>query len=272
MENKKVTVKIFGEVYTFTTNKSEDYLNKIAEYVDKHMWKACTSVKDPRNNKVQLLAAINIAEEHFETKASINDYRKRIISNEEEINYYKDVIEEIDRDKNRLNIENQAAKQLCIEKEQAIYELNNKLESLESALFDIKNQNVKLSNEVSKLEYENEDLKSNIESLNSKIENLNNSIVELNSSIEEKTTTIGNLNKTNDELNASVGDLNATIEELKASMPPEPVTILDELKGNYNSESSIAELTHDDTSEPLIDYEEEGSLFTILAESPDEKE
>ncbi len=251
MENKKVSVKIFGEVYTFSTNKSEDYLNKIAEYVDKHMWKACTSVKDPRNNKVQLLAAINIAEEHFETKASINDYRKRIISNEETITYYKDVLEEIDREKNRLNIENQAAKQLCVDKEQQIYELNSRLEALESTLFDIQNQNVKLGNEISKLEYENEELKSSKEDLNLTIVGLNGNVTELNSTITE---------------------LNSTIEELKASIPSEPPTVLDELKDSFDEKTTSSIDENVDNEEMQFEIEEEGSLFSILADPSEEKE
>ena len=65
MENK-VTVKIYGQEYTITGDKTEDEIRRIAEYVDNKMRLISRVAGEAGQGSIGILSAINIAEEYFD--------------------------------------------------------------------------------------------------------------------------------------------------------------------------------------------------------------
>lgn len=63
-----VTVDIFGESYTIKGNENEDYIKKLADYVNKKMVEISNKFGSMSQTKVAILAALNIADDLFQIK------------------------------------------------------------------------------------------------------------------------------------------------------------------------------------------------------------
>ena len=71
MSEKKLTLKIFGQVLNLKSDADPEYAQKLAAYVDKQIMKVSRQSNDPL--KVVLLASMNIANDFFsEQKNLIN--------------------------------------------------------------------------------------------------------------------------------------------------------------------------------------------------------
>lgn len=83
----KAQVRIFGNKYTLVGNETEEYINKIAQDVDKMMHKIAQN-PDLKPIKVSVLAAVNFCDEYHKATSSLENAN-------EEMKKYKDEIEEL---------------------------------------------------------------------------------------------------------------------------------------------------------------------------------
>jgi cell division protein ZapA len=60
-----VEVNIFGQDYTIKTDADKEYIQKIAEYVDKKMDEIVRNTKTVSTLNTAILAALNIADDFF---------------------------------------------------------------------------------------------------------------------------------------------------------------------------------------------------------------
>lgn len=67
-KSKVVKVVIFGEEYPVRGYADEDYILRVAEYVDKKMREIALSSKNRSPNKIAVLTALNLADELLEIK------------------------------------------------------------------------------------------------------------------------------------------------------------------------------------------------------------
>lgn len=58
-------IEIYDQVYTFSADQDEEYLKKLAAYVDEKMRFVAESTRTIDSLKVAVLAALNIADEMF---------------------------------------------------------------------------------------------------------------------------------------------------------------------------------------------------------------
>ena len=63
-----VTVDIFGESYTIKGGENEDYIKKLADYVNKRMVEISNKFGSMSQTKVAILAALNITDDLFQIK------------------------------------------------------------------------------------------------------------------------------------------------------------------------------------------------------------
>ncbi|MDK2985529.1 MAG: cell division protein ZapA [Clostridia bacterium] len=63
----KVTVNIHGQEYTIKGNDSEEYIKKLADYVDEKMREIASKNSNLPPIKVAVLAALNLADELHKT-------------------------------------------------------------------------------------------------------------------------------------------------------------------------------------------------------------
>jgi cell division protein ZapA len=81
-EDHLIRLKIFGEEYTVKSKAGENYLQEIADYVDKNMREIADNLPSNKSNlRVAMLAAMNITDELFalreEHETLQNQYENR---------------------------------------------------------------------------------------------------------------------------------------------------------------------------------------------------
>ena len=70
-----VIVEIFGQRYPVRSSLDRAYVTKIANHVDKKMYAAADRTRGGDSVRVAVLAALNIADEHFRANASVSTRR-----------------------------------------------------------------------------------------------------------------------------------------------------------------------------------------------------
>ena len=75
MPTKQLRVNIFGAEYVLKATENEDEIKQIAAYVDQKMNEIGKTQAVGSNMKIAILAALNIAEELFQTQK----YQERLI-------------------------------------------------------------------------------------------------------------------------------------------------------------------------------------------------
>lgn len=83
-----IKVNILNKEYNLKANQDEEYLKKIASYVDNKIKKIASSLPGKGVEEISILACLNIADEFYQLKGKNESARKRI----------KKLIEKIGRD------------------------------------------------------------------------------------------------------------------------------------------------------------------------------
>ncbi len=73
MEKSRVVVTIFGKEYSILSEVDPEYIQKAANYLDSRMKEVAGSYPNIAESRVAVLAALNIADELFRSRESIND-------------------------------------------------------------------------------------------------------------------------------------------------------------------------------------------------------
>ena len=67
----KVTVKIFGQTYNISGDKTQEEIERIAKYVDERMNLISKVVGRNAVGSIAVLTSVNIAEEYFDDKNEV---------------------------------------------------------------------------------------------------------------------------------------------------------------------------------------------------------
>jgi len=132
-EKNKVEVRIAGKDYTLIGDESEEYIQKVALYMDKKINEIMRLNSKLSTSMASILSAINVADDYF--KACEN-----VISLSKELKEAKDEIERLKEENRRLLNENAIVSnkntnlQLELAKREAeLNEVRNSLEKLTKA-------------------------------------------------------------------------------------------------------------------------------------------
>lgn len=82
MEKARVKVSIFDREYSIVSEVDPDYINKAAAYVDSKMREVAKNFPNVSENRVAVLAALNITDELFKSDGSKyddSDVEERIV-------------------------------------------------------------------------------------------------------------------------------------------------------------------------------------------------
>lgn len=150
MENK-VTVKIYGQEYTISGDKSEEEIEKIAEYVDNKLRLISRVAGDSAQGSIFILSAINIAEEYFDALNQIEQLRIAKAQLENDSKYYLKMWE--DAKKSFIANKDTVAemKTRSKETEEKFKELQARCTEYENSFFDLQMENIQLKSELEKL-------------------------------------------------------------------------------------------------------------------------
>ncbi len=108
MEKSIVSVRIYGQEYTISGDKSREYIIKVADYVDQNMHTIARSFGSDSVAALAVLASVNIADEYFETAASLAAREEKCAQQEKDLEHYIQLWEEAKR--NFVQLKEETAK------------------------------------------------------------------------------------------------------------------------------------------------------------------
>jgi len=68
-----ITVEIFGAEYTIRATEPPEYIRELAKFVDERMRQIAEAGRVVSTSKIAVLAALQIADELFKTRASLEE-------------------------------------------------------------------------------------------------------------------------------------------------------------------------------------------------------
>lgn len=74
----QINVKIFGQEFTIKGEDSPEYVESLAEFVDKKMREVASASSVITSHKVTILTAINIADELFRLRKELEENRQNV--------------------------------------------------------------------------------------------------------------------------------------------------------------------------------------------------
>lgn len=74
----QVNVRIFGQEFTIKGEDSPEYVESLAQFVDKKMREVASASSVITSHKVAMLTAINIADELFRARKELEDNQQQL--------------------------------------------------------------------------------------------------------------------------------------------------------------------------------------------------
>lgn len=126
-KKKDVQVVINGKVYTLSGYETEEYLQKIATYINQKIseFDSMDNYRKLNSEYQNILLSLNIADDYFKAKKQVDLYEKEIINKDKQI---YDIRHEIIE----TQIKEDSSTKLVEEYKRQLVELQNKIDSLES--------------------------------------------------------------------------------------------------------------------------------------------
>jgi len=156
MENR-VTVKIYGQEYTIVGDKTEEEIQRIAEYVNNKMHLISRVAGEAAQGSIAILSAVNLAEEYFDALSQMETLRTSKAQLENDSKYYLKMWE--DAKSNFIQYKDSLAdlKNQKKEYEDRFKELQAKCTEYENSFFDLQMENIQLKSELEKLKNDRND-------------------------------------------------------------------------------------------------------------------
>lgn len=181
MENNKVKVKIYGQEYVISGEKSREEIIQVAAHVDTKMQEISDAVKGTGMSGANLgvLAAINIASEYFQALEELEEQKRINIQLEKDAQHYVQLWDEskknyldykeetqavvVQKDEllSKIRAQEEENKSLRAAVENArvqtqhnmdavVKEVEEKCRELENSFFDLQMENLQLKKEIEK--------------------------------------------------------------------------------------------------------------------------
>lgn len=177
MESNKVSVKIYGQEYVISGEKTREHIVKVAAYVDNRMHEIANAAPSCSVTDLAVLSAVNIADETFECKDEVEELKKLNIQLEKDAQHYvqlwdeakktslqykdekQDVTSQIDALKEQLEAKKEEMAQMRQAEEDTIAKLKEECQKvladaeaqckeLENSFFDLQMENLQLKKEL----------------------------------------------------------------------------------------------------------------------------
>lgn len=175
-----VTVFINGIEYNLKGEEKEEYLHKVASYVDKKIKDVLKNNSKLSTSSAAVLSAINVADDMLKTQENNHGLLKELDkmrevekSNREQIDFLKEELSSLEQVNMefKIKLENSSDSKNISEKE-------HKISKLQEELKIEKESNQKYINENKKLMSQNKELKFQIQSEKYKVIDLENKLIE----------------------------------------------------------------------------------------------
>ena len=151
-----VDVRIYGQTYHITGDKSEDEIQKIADYVDDQMHLISKVVQRNGTSAIAVLTSINIAEEYFNQMDEMNRLREANQQLERDSSHYIKLWEDAKKNYKQSKEVMDKLKMSNQKDGEKYKQLEDKVAEYENQIFDLQMENIQLKSELEKLRREHE--------------------------------------------------------------------------------------------------------------------
>lgn len=129
-EKNRVEVRIAGKDYILVGSDTDEYIQKIALYVDKKMNEIMKANHKLSTSMAAVLTALNVADDYFKSLENSGDLEKKLKRVQEHLNMLRDEKEQLSGENAALTEENSNLKLELARREAELRELRNSLEIL----------------------------------------------------------------------------------------------------------------------------------------------
>ena len=151
MEDSKVKVRIYEQAYTISSERDEETIVEIADYVDGKMREISRFFSSNIPGSLAVLAAINIADELFEAREETEKVKEEKAQLEKDAENYLKMWDEAKKSfaqykegANRAGEEKKTLEEKC-------RQLEERCSEFESSYFDVQMENIRLKDQLDKL-------------------------------------------------------------------------------------------------------------------------
>ncbi len=148
----KVDVKIYGQTYSVSGDKSEEEIQKIAEYVDDKMHLIAKVMQRNGTSAVAVLTSINIAEEYFDQIDELERLRTANEQLERDTAHYVKLWEDAKKNYKQSKETMDRMKSDEQKEDQKYQELQKKCSEFENQIFDLQMENIQLKSQLEKMQ------------------------------------------------------------------------------------------------------------------------
>lgn len=129
----KVEVRIAGQDYTLVGVESEEYIQKVALYIDRKMNEITRMNNKLSTTMASVLTAINVADDYFKSYETVMNLNSEVTNHKEEIRRLKEENRRLNNE-NAVMINKNTNYQLeLVKREAELTEVRNSLEKLNKA-------------------------------------------------------------------------------------------------------------------------------------------
>jgi cell division protein ZapA len=172
---EKVSVKIYGQEYTITGDKEQDYMARVAAYVDEKMKQLSGVLPNGSVSELASLAAVNITDEMFTNEHNVVEVKNRNEQLENDTHHYISLWEEAKKSFLQYKEEAQALRSERDELQRSIdagadetERMTNLVRALEERLSALEEEKESRLAEISALETERDGLSDRVREAESK--------------------------------------------------------------------------------------------------------
>ncbi len=180
MDKNRVSVKIYGQEYVLSGDKSRDHIMKVADYVNTKMYELAAEAEGIALSSLGVLTAVNVSDDYFDALGEANNLKRENVQLEKDGAHYIQLWEEAKRsiidykedsqailDQKRellATIEQQveeiqqlkeevkdAEAKGAISSQNILQDLEKKCRDLENSFFDVQMENIQLKSELERL-------------------------------------------------------------------------------------------------------------------------
>ena len=148
----KVDVKIYGQTYTITGDKTQKEIEKIAGYVDDRMHLISKVMGRNGTSAIAVLTSINIAEEFFDEKDEMDRLKTANEQLERDTAHYIKLWEDAKKNYKQLREAMDKMKLDGQKEDKKFKDLKERCSEFENQIFDLQMENIQLKSQVEKIQ------------------------------------------------------------------------------------------------------------------------
>ncbi|MDY2959549.1 MAG: cell division protein ZapA [Hornefia sp.] len=148
----KVDVKIYGQTYSITGDKTPQEIEKIAGYVDDRMHLISKVMGRNGTSAIAVLTSINIAEEFFDEKDEMERLKTANEQLERDTAHYIKLWEDAKKNYKQLREIMDKMKQDGQKEDKKFKDLKDRCSEFENQIFDLQMENIQLKSQLEKIQ------------------------------------------------------------------------------------------------------------------------